>query len=682
MADFMDDFLDTVFGGGSAKAVPKRVQAPPQASPRAPANRSGPSAKVWLEGELICCQSPYNADSIADMRNVWGRRWDPTRKINTFPLSSRPAFETWAGKWFPGTDLSPLRGATAIPKIEIVVSNGFLRVKTPYSEDFVASVKRMPTVTYSKEDRLWIVPLDRAKVLAEHIRYCYRVDTPPVLAEVIAEQERMRSLATAVRSDDQIILEGGELFPYQVAGVRFLNEKGKGLVADEMGLGKSIQAITYIYKNKEACLPCVVVCPARLKINWEREVRKWLGDELTVTIHGAKPKRKRGKDAVLITGPDTVADVTIVNYETAGKLLDGETKKALLPFKSMIVDEAHNVKNPKAQRSVAIAHLAESVNGRVVFLSGTPMLNRPEELWNLLRMMDAETWGSLSKFKWRYCGPQRTHWGVEYSGSSNIAELHDRLLGHYMVRRLKKDVLKELPDKIRSYVPVELSGEGTKAYLSSLTEITAKAEEAAAKLEKISYANVLAMMTALRHAVGLQKVPLAVAWVQEALENTDKVLVFAHHHDVIDGIVEGMREVGIRVGVIDGRETMKSGQAAVDGFQAGDTQVLVCGIMAAGVGLTLTAADQVLFVERVWRPSDHSQAEDRAHRIGQKRCVNVWFLDAVGTIDEDLRELQDSKKSVISQTVDGKVVDADSQEKAVVLEVARRILRGANVEER
>lgn len=672
---FMQDFMDEIFG----KPVAPRPEAAPRLQPAIlrpvvrPVEKPrpvdvknqgwGPSATVWLEGNMICCQSSYKPESIPDVREIVGRRWDVARKLNTFPLVSAPQVIRWVNKWYPATDCTILTGASA--RLDVQIRNGFFLVRTPYAEAFVARIKGMPTVSYHLESKTWNVPVDRAGALREHLLACYGTSAK-VVDEAIAEQEKMRELATAVKSEDRLVLPGGELFPYQVSGVKFLTNNGKGIIADEMGLGKTLQAIAYLNENRKDCLPCLVICPARLKTNWEREVRKWLGDALTVKVLGG-PKRKGQTDI-----PD--ADVNVVNYENAGKLLADGTGKPLYALKSVVLDECHYVKNPKSQRSRAVASLGKSVGGRIVMLSGTPMLNRPEELWNLLHMLDAPAWGTLSKYKWRYCGPKKTYFGVEYEGASNLAELHDRLLGHYMVRRLKKDVLKDLPEKIRSFVPVELSSKDTKDYMATVTSFASKFEEAGAKLEKVSYANVLAMMTALRHEVGLKKVPLAVAWVQEALENTDKVLVFAHHHDVIDGVLEGLAAEGIRCGVIDGRESLKSGQAAVDGFQAGDTQVLVCGIMAAGVGLTLTAADQVLFVERVWRPSDHDQAEDRTHRIGQKRCVNVWFFDAVGTIDEELRAVQEGKRSVIKQSIDGRDIDEEDVEKSVVLEVARRIL--------
>lgn len=626
-----------------------------------------PRNAAWIEGSEIVVDSPYSADAVVAARAIPGRFWDGANRRTRFPGWRLTEVTAWISRYFPGLDVSGLNAPIG-DAIKVEGRGAFFAVTTPYDVDFVSAVKKLPDCSWPQDQEIWLVPKDRARDL---LGICKRIfgSEPSALLAAIAEHEGNRALATAVSSEDKIILPGGELFPFQVTGVKFLESKGMGLISDDMGLGKSIQTIAYMYRNKEISLPAIVVCPASVKVNWVREITRWSGRQLIAVVADVKKLESQ----IASEKPD----VLVLNYETLPKLVDatGAVSPVLVRWglKCIVFDEAHTLKNAKSQRSKAALALVRHTGGRVIELTGTPLLNRPGELWHLLHLLDGEAWGNYGRFRFRYCGPEQNRYGWTFDGASNTQELRDRLIGHYMVRRLKKDVLKELPPKLRSYVPVRLDKAGMKECRDLFGTFAARLmAEDGSPLKR--HADTLAAMNELRQAVGMRKVPVVASWLVEALETTGKVLVFAYHHAVTDALIATLAESGVRVSRVDGRDDLATRQSAIDGFQAGDIQVLVCGIKTAGVGLTLTATDQVVFIERAWRPADHEQAEDRAYRIGQDKCVNVWFFDAEDTIDDDMRDLQDSKRGVISAIVDGGDAPNETEE-SVAMQVALRVMK-------
>jgi SWI/SNF-related matrix-associated actin-dependent regulator 1 of chromatin subfamily A len=638
---------------------------------------------VWVEGDTIIVKAVYNVDSVAPARDIPGRFWNKETRVSEFPVSSKDAVKAWVKRFWPKLSLKALDSIGAVrvsePKIEVREDGAFLYIKTPYAKAFVDGMHELPDCEFQRDgSKEWRVPRDRVAQLADIAARVYGARSK-VLEAVVKESKEKLALATAVQASETIELPGGTLFPFQVAGVQFLERFRRALIADEMGLGKTIQSIAYLCRNPKS-LPALVVCPASVKENWRREIERWGGGKLTVAI--AVPKSLDGQ---LTVNPP---NVLIINYDQLGKLVlededivTGKAKLSVRPSvakwgpKVVVFDEAHYLKNSKAKRSKAADAIAELTGRRVIELTGTPVLNRPEELWHLLHLMDPEAWESESKFKFRYCDWEKAwHGHAVRVGAQRLEELHSRVTGHYMVRRLKKDVLKELPDKIRSCVPLSLEPADIASYRKLLDRTAAKIlSETGGHFSASNMASVKAAVNTLRQEVGIIKAPLVAAWVQEALESTDKVVVFSYHHTVTDKIVEVLLGAGVTVARMDGRDSVESRQIAVDAFQNGKLQVLACGILAAGVGLNLTAADQVVFAERAWRPADHDQAEDRLHRIGQKRCVNVWFLDAEGTIDEDVRDLQGVKREAIAQAVDGGVLS--QAEESMTVQVALRMLR-------
>lgn len=441
--------------------------------------------------------------------------------------------------------------------------------------------------------------------------------------------------------------EGLEYLGYQRAGIAYALAKGSCLIADEMGLGKTVQAIGVV--NAASYVHSVlVVCPASLKLNWQREWEKWTTRNHTVTVYPSK------------------GDVTIINYEQLKKLPDSQE------WDLLVCDEAHYAKNPKSARTKLVQAIARRCK-RKLLLTGTPILNKPVELFPLLQIVAPETFdpagfvkgvakqagegAGFFRFAKRYCDAHeewhgRTkHW--EFGGASNLPELQEKLRSTCMVRRLKTDVLTELPPKRRRIVILESAGG---EWDSDVSELADDYETALTQLTSGKVA--FEQLSKARHAQGLEKVEPAIEHIRAALDGgSQKVIVFAHHADVIDGLATGLEDFGAVV--VTGAVDMVRRQAAVDRFQNDPTcRVFLGSIGAAGVGLTLTASAHVIFVEGSWRPADMTQAEDRAHRIGQRESVLVEVLCLDGTLDAKMMRMVQEKQEIADLALDLPTIEA------------------------
>jgi len=434
--------------------------------------------------------------------------------------------------------------------------------------------------------------------------------------------------------------EGLKPYPYQLAGAAFVDAAGgRALIGDQMGLGKTIQAILWLLLHPEA-RPAVLVVPAVVSTNWVDEINKWAPGETVQRI-------KTGKQKL-----DPKASCYVVTYDLARRRV--EELKALAP-KALIFDECHYLKNYKAQRTKAMLDLVSQVNPEAVIgLSGTPILNRPVEFYTTLKMLRPADYASWKKYVTRYCGAYRDRFGWQIGGATNTEELSARLRDT-MVRRTKDQVLKELPAKTRTITKVEVPRKELNAIRKTVKAMVDSPEPGAQ----------LAAMTWERHETGRLKAQAAVEWVREYHAQGEPVLVFAHHQDVLDELEAGCKatkrgQEPLRVGRIDLNVSADKRGALVKAFQAGDLDVMLLGIESGGVGITLTRASNVMFVERAWTPSSEEQAEDRAHRIGQERAVTIRYLVADGTIDNYISELIESKREVVQRILDGEAPTKES----------------------
>ena len=433
---------------------------------------------------------------------------------------------------------------------------------------------------------------------------------------------------------DNIFPDGLELYPFQYVGVRFAElAGGRCLIGDDMGIGKTIQAIAYAALHQEQW-PVLVVCPAGVKYNWYNEIRKWLPQHKTTVVNGWK-------------GDIEESDFVVINYD----LMDKRKEQLLkMDFNLSIIDESHYLKNVQAKRTKATLEIAKQTEG-VLCLSGTAITNRPEEYFTTLNLIRSAQFSSWMKFVKRYADAYHDGFGWNTSGSSNTEELHN-MTRDFTIRRLKKEVMSELPDKIRQPLFVQPKDKEYNLYKNMQRRWVDEYQSIKSRGGSLPAGFMLNMLTDLRHQCGVMKVKPTVDWVLNYKSQNEKpILIFGHHKDVIKGLEEGLSS--LKVAVIQGDTPNKKRQLIADAFQNNQYDVLICS-MAAKEGITLTAADTVVFVERQWVSAWEEQAEDRINRIGQDaQTVHALYLSVKGTIDERFHRLIEEKREVTKSVLDG-----------------------------
>lgn len=332
-------------------------------------------------------------------------------------------------------------------------------------------------------------------------------------------------------------------------------------------------------------------------------------------------------------------------------------------LKAVVIDECHYLKNSKAYWTKDVQHLCEGVD-HIICLSGTPILSRPIELYNAVQLIDPSVFPSYMDFIMNYCGATHNGFGWDLSGATNTEELHDKLTSTIMLRRLKRDMLKDLPEKTRTVIPLEISNRSeyrqvSRDFLGWLESKDPKKMESASRAEAIVKINYLKRLTAEG------KMKQAMEWLRNFIDQDEKVVVFCVHKAVVKMLKDRFKGVSV---VITGETPLKDRQTAVDQFQTNPSiRMLIGNIKAAGVGITLTAASNVCFVELGWTPALHDQAEDRVHRIGQKAdSVNAWYLLAEDTVEMDIAEVLDEKRRVLTSILDGGAVEESSMLTALI----------------
>ncbi len=443
---------------------------------------------------------------------------------------------------------------------------------------------------------------------------------------------------------------GGELRPFQRAGVAYALESRRLFLADEQGLGKTVQALAAL--EEDAAFPAVVICPASLKLNWEREASHWLPHRsVHVVMGGGKAIPK--------------ADITILNYEIVHAHRE---RLAISRPKALVLDESHYVKNPTAKRTRAVRRLAEALpeGAFKIALTGTPVMNHPDELIAQLRILGRlGEFGSGARFKRRFQGAgaeERIHWHLRRT---------------CFVRRLKKDVLPQLPEKRQVVVPVALDNErdyrlAEKDVIAWLQEQPLDLAELESKKAAMLRAERLAQLNVLRRVAARGKLGAALAWIDDFLASEEPLVVFAGHREVQEALVQRFPEAAHVVG----DDSVPAREAAVRAFQEpGGPQLMVCSTRIGGQGITLTRASNVAFLDLEWSPAMHDQAEDRTHRIGQRDAVTAWYLLAAETIDEDMAGVLARKRGIVGAVTDGRRDESEAVVQSVVKALRGKPLR-------
>jgi len=523
--------------------------------------------------------------------------------------------------------------------IKSVIDNGFYVVdKIPHN------FRGQPIYTFrgAKWDfitRKFRVPITPGN---QHAMRLLGYDVPDVQAQIV-EIKKNKNVVLNIPCADK-------LRAYQIEGVNKIEEyNGRALLADEMGLGKSIQCIAWAMSHPEL-RPMVIIGPACAKLNWAEEIRKWMPTESVAVLSGTK-----------VAIPNT--QIMVINYDIMQYWVDDLIQ---LNPKLVVIDEAHRIRNwmkkkvkgAKADKygrkgnytlsTDAVLRLCQNVE-KIIAVTGSPVINRPMDLFNTLHLLIPTIFPSKFEFGMRYCDAKIDKWSgaLEFKGCTKPEELNSLLINACMIRRLKKDVLTDLPAKQRSIVLLDISNRSEYMELEQDVEL-----------------NSMGKLTQLRKLCGVGKLDSAIEWIEDFLESGQKLIVYVHHRSIGEALHTRFKKIS--VAYAGGMSETKRWEA-VKKFQTDPkVQLFIGSIQACGEAITLTAASNVAVLEFPWTPAILSQAEDRAHRFGQKNAVNVWLLAARDTSDEDMLQTLVGKTGIAESVLDGGV----QQEQAMA-----RILR-------
>lgn len=548
-----------------------------------------------------------------------------------------------------------------VPVLDITLTPNCYKVAFQYHPLLVACCKRIPTARYIGDGKYWEVATNDAQYL-----------------RIMSQWAKEKNLVRQVRwmKDDEPV-ESYEPLPmpqltvphnmlvqpydYQKEGIAYALSKKRCIMGDEPGLGKTAQAIGTL--TASGAFPALVICPASLKVNWQREFKRFGGIDSVILDDKNRAvwqnilrmKRMDGKP---------MAQVVITNYESLKKYFvrrhirqERFTLKSVVfderinLFRSVIIDESHKCKSSQTQQSKYVQGIAEGKE-YVLELTGTPVVNNNEDLIQQLRIMNRlDDFGGYQRFIGRYCH------GL--SKSSHVKELNMRLRTLCFFRRQKKDVLTQLPDKTRTYLVTSISNEreyqaAERDVIKYLKDYQNADDE---KLQRAIRGDIMVRMNILKQVSARGKIESACEVIHNTIDGGQKLIVFCFLKEVVAAL---KREFPKAV-TVTGDDNDRQKQASVDKFQEDeDCKLIILNYRSGGTGLTLTAASNVLFVEFPWTFADCCQAEDRAHRNGQKNAVTCTYLLGDGTIDEYMYNLIQTKKN-IANGVTG--TDDDVQEK-------------------
>uniref|UniRef100_A0A8C5TVD0 SWI/SNF-related matrix-associated actin-dependent regulator of chromatin subfamily A-like protein 1 n=1 Tax=Malurus cyaneus samueli TaxID=2593467 RepID=A0A8C5TVD0_9PASS len=607
----------------------------------------------------------YNAELIAVFKKVPSKAYDPAMKKWNFsmedysslsanqlssvilaPLEGENAVGLASGSHFVGSgvDVKSLlkmcktwKKPSALIKGKcVLISHLRFEVDIGYSAEVIGVFKQVDSRNYDMNTRKWNFLLEDYPKLMEVLLNLVSVEVEPLPEAVIktfaARLQRSPSQTDIPDADlsavDSKIVTS--LMPFQREGVNFaIFRKGRLLLADDMGLGKTIQAICIAaYYQQE--WPLLVVSPSSVRFTWAEAFHRWL------------PSLSPDSTNVIVSGKDNLKKklINIISFD----LLSRMDKQLQSTFQVVIVDESHFLKNTKTARCQAALPLLKAAK-RVILLSGTPAMSRPAELYTQIAAVQPTFFPQFHSFALRYCDAKKMPWGWDYSGSSNLTELKILLEESIMIRRLKSDVLSQLPAKQRKMVVV--APEGISAKTKAVLEAEAKKMAKGYESKKQEKEALLVFFSRTAEA----KIRSVVEYILDLLESgNNKFLVFAHHKIMLDAVVAELKKKHVEHIRIDGSTSSAERQSLCQKFQFSEKQaVAVLSLTAANMGLTLSAADLVVFAELFWNPGILIQAEDRAHRIGQTSSVNVHYLVAKGTADDYLWPIIQEKIKVLGE---------------------------------
>ncbi len=527
-------------------------------------------------------------------------------------------------------------------------------------------VLQIPGVKWSKKENAWVAPLSWGTCLAMRGIFKESLEIEESLEKwAWLEHERIQTRLQAKKgSASASVLTGLGLYDFQRYGAAFLATAGSALLGDQCGLGKTAQAIVAV-----SGLPVLVVCPNSVKDSWKREFAKWRGNCSVSVVGGSAAQRRKalapGSDVYILNYEAVKCHSRIQGYGSIHLKDDEKTPKELnaLGFRTVIVDEAHRIKNPKAIQTRAIKAVASTASQRFA-LTGTPVANTPEDLWSIMNFVAPNEWPSYSRFRDRYLLSSPGFFGgMEIFGlNPDTKDEFYAQLDHRFLRRTKEEVLpelaaKKLPPQIRY---VEMDAKQAKAYNALAADMIAKLDSGV-----LLATNPLTQMIRLRQAAAALPVlaedgsVVALsgpsAKIYALLDIIDEragapLVVFAEHKLLIDLVSSALDKEGVRYGRITGSENATERAETVDLFQRKLLPVVLCTTGAGGEGITLTAADTLVFLQRSWSSIQNTQAEGRIDRISQEaETISIIDIVSSGTIEQAVIERYGEKLDQLEQ---------------------------------
>jgi SWI/SNF-related matrix-associated actin-dependent regulator of chromatin subfamily A-like protein 1 len=604
---------------------------------------AGIKGRMTLEDDHLLLKWPFDRAEVDSIKLIPGAKWDRVHRAWRVPVTSLGPAREFAADI--GLSIDPEVLILDFPSHKNPISglrmdDKYVYMSFAYDPVRVREVKKIPGITFDSKSKAWKAPISS---VAQAIAWskAFRVHIPD---EIIQEADRIKAKMEAALLESrstgtEIVIAGfDKLMPYQKAGVQYAKNRRRCFIADEMGLGKTLQAIAAVEEMHRSApiYPVVVVCPANLTLNWAKEYVKWLPERRVGVVSGRKQFPEHGTYDVLVVGYPNLA----------------AWQAQLTGYGGYIFDESHYLKTYGAQRTKAAIKIVRraSKDAPVLLLTGTPVASRPAEYVAQLDLLgQLDSFGGRWGFYRRYCDAHRDKFGQwRLDGHSNLEELNSTLRSTCYIRRTKEQVLTELPPIFESTMYFEGSERGKRDYDAAEADLGAWLEQNG---RTNNAPEQIARISVLRRLAAEAKLPGVFELIDEMVESGRKVVIAAHHRDIVNAIAT--RYGGLK---IQGGMSVAEVEEAKRRFQENpveDSPAIALSIEAAKTGHTLTAAQDIVFVELPWTPADVQQTYSRLHRIGQIGSVRVTYALMADSIDEDIHRAISRKEQVVAGAVDG-----------------------------
>ncbi|KAH1016447.1 hypothetical protein HUJ04_007664 [Dendroctonus ponderosae] len=580
------------------------------------------------------CSSPFKMRPIQS-----------TSPFKTKPYEKTPSATSTTSVKFNG-DLR-VYSKTVTVTFSLLSSQRFVVNMSAYSAPVVETIKTVASKSFDPTTREWSFSVKDYKEVLTKLNLLSSANVlveamPNFVLTCVTEPDDSEADLDTSQMDPTLIQT---LLPFQYEGLKFgVQRKGRCLIADDMGLGKTFQALAIMnYYRKD--WPLLIVTTASMKNVWEGTIMKYIPSVSIMQVQ------------YMISSRDFIEDslVLIVSHDLMSRCCEKLIERK---FGCIIIDESHNLKNYKAKMTQAAMKICKVVK-RVVLLSGTPVLSRPKELYSQLSLIDEKLFGSFFNYAKRYCALHQTNFGLDSSGKSNLQELEIILKKKFMIRRKKEDVLGCLPNKSEEVIKLNMNlGDLNKADKTVLEQLSNQYVETKKSSDKHS------ILISFFCETAKIKIPAVCLHIEKVLKEKKKILVFAHHKIMLDAVEELLKFNNYKYIRIDGSSSTTQRKYLIDKFQIDSQYVCaVLSITSTNAGISLTAANQVVFAELHWNPSILKQAEARVHRIGQENAVLIQYLLASGTADDYMWQLLQKKQDILREMGLTKEVFSVAQQK-------------------